>query len=721
MATKYRRNDSPTNNNWSTDNNWSTTSVTGTANTTAPTSADDVIFGSASQNTTLSAAGACLSIDFTNGGTSNFGGTFTHGAFNLEVYGNFKASSTMTYTVTNGLVSNTTFKATTTGWTITSNGKTLTQFTFDGVGGEWTFQDAMTLNFALTLTNGSLKTNGKTVSTQYFIATSANTKSITFGATNMTVTGTDLFGFGQGAFYLNPTGTTISATSLTLTCNGAISTSVTQNFAGAWIGVLTISNINAFMTGLGGCLIGTLVMSGASTSATGGAFLFDGDVVAFNFSPTGVGVTGRLWLRSSVRGTQRTITVDTTYGHSAYGTSNYLDFQDIVPAGTPSVPTGGTAGIWGTGTGSNTSYGDAGNNGANISFTTPVTRWMAAGGNWQDATCWSATNSPRTAGASAPLCHDTAILDATSGSGTLTMQARILLPATVTCTGFTGTISFNNAIKFFMFGSLTLGSGMTISAGTNRYLYFHNTGTVTSNGKTFPMTIAVEAPSDTVTFADAFVCTGTFYHIMGTVTMTSASVSFPAYASAYSYTRALNLGSNTVSVTGSGTVWDYSVTTGLSVSCGTSIIDFTDATATTKTISFGGQTFYTIRMSGTGTGTYYFYGGFAGGFGNFTCTNFISTKTNAFTIQFAWLGSFTIGSWQVSGSSGNVVTITSDAGVQHFIAVSGPSAYAAYLNISWSAIGPAGNVTNGTNSGNNTNWFFTATTSRQLGTLGVGK
>jgi hypothetical protein len=88
-----------------------------------------------------------------------------------QIYGNLVISTGMTVTGGTGVW---TFIATTP-QTITTNGKTLDfPITFDGVGGTWAMQDALTLGStrALTMTNGTLKLKNGVTSTVGDFATS---------------------------------------------------------------------------------------------------------------------------------------------------------------------------------------------------------------------------------------------------------------------------------------------------------------------------------------------------------------------------------------------------------------------------------------------------------------------------------------------------------------------------------------------------------------------
>jgi hypothetical protein len=86
----------------------------------------------------------------------------------------------------------TTFAATSGIKTVTTNGKTLDfPVRFDGVGGSWQLQDALTLGSTrtLTLNNGTLDTNGKTVTSGSFASSTSNTRTLTITNSSIVILG----------------------------------------------------------------------------------------------------------------------------------------------------------------------------------------------------------------------------------------------------------------------------------------------------------------------------------------------------------------------------------------------------------------------------------------------------------------------------------------------------------------------------------------------------
>jgi hypothetical protein len=103
-------------------------------------------------------------MDFTG-----FTGTFSNSQ--QTIHGSYTISTGMTV----GAGTEVTTFAATTAQTITTNGKTLDfPVTFDGIGGTWTMQDALTLGSTrtLTMTNGTLKLKNGVTSTVGAFATS---------------------------------------------------------------------------------------------------------------------------------------------------------------------------------------------------------------------------------------------------------------------------------------------------------------------------------------------------------------------------------------------------------------------------------------------------------------------------------------------------------------------------------------------------------------------
>lgn len=192
---------------------WALTSG-GAGGQAVPTSADDVFFdatsGAITVTTPISVTNNCRDLDCTG-----FTGTlaFTDGnIFNkntLNIYGSLTLVAGMTIITMPNILA---FKSTSTGKTITSAGKNIfsnnandSLVNFDGIGGGWVFQDDITID--VNLVNGTLDTNGKTVTTTQFVDTGTATRGLILGASTVLITSTD----GQSSWALTSTGMTLDA------------------------------------------------------------------------------------------------------------------------------------------------------------------------------------------------------------------------------------------------------------------------------------------------------------------------------------------------------------------------------------------------------------------------------------------------------------------------------------------------------------------------------
>ena len=162
--------------------NWATSSG-GAGSAGFPTSSDNVIFdfssGLTGATVTVGTSATCnnftwsatvgtialsnnitISGDFTWSGA---GGT-TSGFSDFYIAGNATYNSSMTI----GSVNYMRFTSTSTGKTITTNGKTLSTCYFTGIGGGWTTSGTFTCNNSVTVSNGTLNL-GNTFSASVFV------------------------------------------------------------------------------------------------------------------------------------------------------------------------------------------------------------------------------------------------------------------------------------------------------------------------------------------------------------------------------------------------------------------------------------------------------------------------------------------------------------------------------------------------------------------------
>jgi fibronectin-binding autotransporter adhesin len=297
-----------------------------------------------------------------------------------------------------------------------------------------------------------------------------------------------------------------------------------------------------------------------------------------------------------------------------------------------------------------------------------------------------------------PTTADDVFFDATS-SGTCTIATGNTGARSINCTGFTGTITGTGAIT--VAGSITLVSGMTYShTGT---VTITGTGTLTTAGQTFS-SVTVNGSGITVTLGDALsTAPRNITLTQGTFDAANYNVTCAAFLSSNSNTRTLTMGSGLWTLSGIGTVWNTATSTGLTFNKDTADILLSSTTLTPRTFAGGGLTYNKLTIGGS-------TGASATTVGAGTFTELASTKTVAHTIRFA--GTITIGTWSITGTAGNVVTVNSTAtGTQRTLNLTNATSGIDYLAVQDISVSQASRFyvgANSTDNGNNSNVIFTA-------------
>jgi hypothetical protein len=182
--------------------------------TGTPTEANVMNISITAGTDTVNSGGANGDLNFTG-----FSGTLLAGA--RTIYGSLTLSSTMMLPASTGVWN---FNATSGPKTITSNGQTIDDpITFNGVGGTWQLQDAMTVGSTrtVTLTNGTLDLNSKNLTCGIFSSSNSNTRTLAFGTGQIYLTGNNATIFTTATF----TGLTLTGTPiLNATYSGATGT-----------------------------------------------------------------------------------------------------------------------------------------------------------------------------------------------------------------------------------------------------------------------------------------------------------------------------------------------------------------------------------------------------------------------------------------------------------------------------------------------------------------
>jgi hypothetical protein len=517
---------------------------------------------------------------------------------------------------------------------ITSAGKTFSGgITVDSYGGTVELADAFSIGSNnLTVTNGTFDTKGYNVTAGTLLSSNSNVREIKLGASTVTS--------GGDISFTTSTNLTLDAGTSSMICSGS---SVTFNGGGQTFYDVSFPSTNAATH----IITGANTFNSLSITAPASAGLrqvsFAGDqTITGTLTAAGATAVRRIFLRSDAIGTTRTLTVGTL-------SANDCDFRDITITGT-------AAG------GSPTRAGDCGGN-SGVTFPAAKTvYWNLAGTQNWSATGWALSSGSSPSGDEFPLAQDTAVFDEAGSAGTVTVQTFNIgtLDMSARTSAMTLTTSANTPS---VYGNWTFGTGITSSSTTGTITFAgRSTSTITSNGVAFGCPITIDCATGTVQLADALeinsartltLTTGTFDAVTYNVTVGLVATTGGGF------TRTLRMGSGTWTLSGTGTVWNmsggttifYKGTADILLSnTGTSSRIFTGATFSYNKLTIGGA---------TGTSTLIFNQ-------NSQFTELASTKTVAHTIALGTTTQ-TFGKWSVTGTSGNVVTLTG-TGTSHILA-----------------------------------------------------
>lgn len=174
-------------------------------------------------------------------------------------------------------------------------------------------------------------------------------------------------------------------------------------------------------------------------------------------------------------------------------------------------------------------------------------------------------------------------------------------------TGFGGTLDSGTRV---VYGNLTLSATMTWASGTSITTFssdaFAQVFTTAAIVTDSPFTIACTS-TGSVTLNGALNNSTTNREILlstGAFSTGNFNVTTGDFSSNNSSNRSITLGSSTITLTGTGTVWNTSGITGLTFNAGTSTIKLNDASASSKTFAPGVLTYYNLQLTGAGSGTF---------------------------------------------------------------------------------------------------------------------
>lgn len=649
----------------------------GTGGASVPTTADAVFFDGSSTGTVTIATGnaGAASIDCTG-----FTGTIT-GTTAITVAGSITLVAGMTYSHT-GTV---TIAGTS---TLTTAGKTFSGLTISGSGITVTLGDALNISTrTLTVTQGTFNTANYSVTASVLSSSNSNTRTITFGSSTVTLSSTTTaLNFNTTTnLTFNANTSQINISSVSGALNGGGQTFYNVSFTSTSLqGGISTASI------LGANTFNNLTFNAPSSNAINALDFDSNQTINGTLTCSGPSIFRRCMLLSSLLGTARTLTV-------ASLAADNCDFRDITIAGAAS----------------GSSPANAGNCGGNTGITFPAAKTAYRVGTsttWAGSSSWALTSGGAGSDANFPLPQDTVVInDDTTLTGTLTVGGynKGAFDCSARTTGIT--IGYSaGGILYAWYGSHTLSSAITIAAGSTSQ-YFVKTVVFTSAGKTIPFPNIYIQSTETFSLGDALTFSGRIVLDNGTFDTNSYSITSSAFdASLLLATATLNLNATTWTLTGdTGTAsvypWDVTTSSTLTINAGTSNLLVTGG----PRLNFGGggKSYNKLTVGGSVASTTLDIVDL-----NTSFQEIASTKTIAHGIQFnSNIG--TIGTWSVTGTAGNVVTIDSNTpGTRRTFTLTNISRNIDYLSVR--DIGELnGNKfyvgTNSTNVSNNSNVYFT--------------
>jgi hypothetical protein len=342
--------------------------------------------------------------------------------------------------------------------------------------------------------------------------------------------------------------------------------------------------------------------------------------------------------------------------------------------------------------------------------------WVGGTGNWSDTARWS-TSSGGSSGASVPTTADNVIFDA--NSNTLLLPFTVTVDGTVStpsqCLGFTAsgldgamTLAFGSTGFLECFGSMTFQAtnfSVSNSGSFTTGIIFSATttgNTFTTNGVTVgsSMNIIFAGAGGEWTLGSALTTTSGLVDIRnGSFKTGNYNITCNTLSSTSTYsanTRAITLGSSTISLTGAAAPLTMFNGGTLTFNAGTSTITFSNAS---PTMAGGGETFYNVSFTATGAGTVTITG--ANTFNNFTQTSRNATGTKFISLAGNQTVSGTLTLGAANTAIRRIIVLSSVIGTQRTITLNGTLAALADVDFrDINASGTVGTPWTGTRLGN---------------------
>ena len=554
------------------------------------------------------------------------GSVFSFASATLTLYGSVTLASSMSGS---GSPTGTWTLAATSGTqTITSAGKTLGSITVNGIGGTVTLGDALNIvgGRTLTVTNGTFTTSASNYSMTIGALNSnnSNIRTIQLNASTVTLSNSSALTF------TNSTNLTFNAgtSQINLSASDSLIIGGSQTFYN-----VSFTNTSGSSRRIFGSNIFNNLSVASLTSIISNGVLelsFEGDqTINDTFTCAGVSAINRVLISSIVGfsglspGTTRTITANTV-------TFSDCDFRDITLAGT-------AAGV------SPTRAGDCGNNSGIIFPAAKTVYWNLAGIQAWNNTGWATSPTGTPDANNFPLAQDTATFTDSGLVETINTGVNYNR-GTINASGRTSAMTLNFSFPSLIYGSIILGSGVTISGTGSQSFCGRGTQTFTSAGKTITFGVIVYKPDGAFELGDALTSSDGISLVGGTFDAKNYNLSCLGFDSNNSNPRTLTMGSGLWTLSGTGTVWNTSTVTGLTFNKDTANILLSNISNTNRTFTSGVLTFNKLTIGGaTGTSQLSINN-------QTTFSELASTKTVGHSILLPVAG-LKMDTWSVSGNA----------------------------------------------------------------------
>jgi hypothetical protein len=667
-----------------------------------PTSADDVVATATSGNVTIDVASVCRSIDLTgytgtlthNAGVSLSIGDATAGAGNIAL----KFVPGMNYVLGDIATSSINFVSTSaTVQSVDFGGKNSGDVNYNATSnGSWQLVSTHSTDYGakITLTKGTLDINGQTCNWGAFNSDNSNVRSLILGNASIFLNGGGVIG---NTFWL-----TSITTNLTIPANTAsvtITKHSTSNAPLFFTNTFNFNGMSLYFTGGGIMTVrgtGTfynLSFTGSATPPEDRYQLNTNVVVTNQLTLNGHSAVKRLRVHSNSFGSLRTITIAGATVVASNVNFNWISLSVLTDLS--AIPGGA---------------GDMGGN-VNIIFTTAITNYWyspTAGEKlWTDVTNWFNGSGGTGGNSRVPLPQDDIRFDASSFP-VIDIIVRTEYPVLGTNIDWTGTTNNPrwhvtddltlNGVSIY--GSITLVAGMTLTNSPTTSILWRgsgagNTFTLTNAGHSWLVSLFLVnfAATNTLSLQDDFNCGTGLLQVTGIITTNNYNVTAGRFVQS---SGTLNMGSSTFKVVNNGTAWSAAGT----VNAGTSTIRISSSNDLQKTFAGGSKTYYNLVIEGSQSCTY-----------NITGTNtfndITSLKTVSFNLLFTAGTTTTVTTFNVNGSAGNLVTLSSTTAANHTLTKSGGGTITCdYMYISRSTATPGATwfATNSIDGGGNSGW-----------------